>query len=233
MNEHPKQVKLQKQSVEELKEHNFGNGSTSKLPNEAVQLPSRANSHQAFLQQPQHILAPDSCNYLQNCILYAHSDNSPSSDLTSVNPTPSAVKTETNELTSPSTRDSSHVLNLLPSMNGFHDRPFCGAAPTGNREKIHNYHGSQSPIDSNIKPADIVVQATSSDPGSVATATQYAGDKSENLSTVEEVRHITPAELGFSNIQESSTSSGIDDVSLEAGSFRQLQRVMEQVSFGF
>lgn len=193
------------------------------------------DSHKAFSSvcKPQHVMGPDSCNYLQNHLSYVHPDNSPLSGLTSVNPTSSAVKTETNELTSPSTRDSSHVSNLLPSTDGSHDPPLPVTAlkGIGKREKLHNRHGSRSPVESNIKHTNIVVQAASNNPGSIVKEVHYAGDKSENHSDIEEVRHFIPAELGSANIQESS-SSGMDDISLEAASFRQLQLVMEQVSFG-
>ncbi|KAH6793397.1 dentin sialophosphoprotein-like protein [Perilla frutescens var. hirtella] len=234
MNEHQKQVKLQNQSVGKRKEHNVGNGNldyTSKLPNEVVQLPSRAKSHQAFSssckQRPQHVLGPESCNHLQNHLSYVHPDTSPISDLTSVNPTPSsAVKSETNEFTSPSTRDSSHASILLP-----HDPLIPVTAPTGvgKIEKLHNCHGSRSLVESNVKPENIVVQPPSKDPGSMAKEAHYTGDKSENHTDIEEVLHFIPAELGSSNIQESSTSSGVNDISLEAASFRQLQLVMEQL----
>ncbi|XP_057803985.1 protein LNK1-like isoform X2 [Salvia miltiorrhiza] len=235
LNGHQKQVKLKNQSRGQMKEHNLGNG-TSKLPDEAVQTPYRIKSHQAFLcqQQPKHASAPDSCDYLRNHLSYVTTDNTPSSDLTSVNPTSSAVKTETNELTSPSTRDSSHASDLLPSMGGSHDLPLHLTTPTGTGKGVmlHSHHGSRSPVDSNAKPANIVVQATSSDPGSMTEEAHYVRDMPENHSDLAEVRHFIPAELGSSNVQESSTSSGMDDVSLEAASFRQLQLVTEQVSFG-
>ncbi|KAG6406783.1 hypothetical protein SASPL_134394 [Salvia splendens] len=232
LNGHQKQMKLQNQSSGKIKEHNYGNG-TSKLPDETVRSPSRAKSHQAFSfqQQPKNVLPTDSCNYLQNHLSYVHPDNSHSSDLTSLNPTPSAVKTEANELTSSSTRDSSHTSNLLPSVDGSHDHPLPLPVPTGTGKgvKLHSRHGSQSLANSNIKPASLVVQATSSDPGSLTEEAHYAGDKSDNHNDSAEVCHFIPAELGFSNAQESSTSSDMDDVSLEAASFRQLQLVMEKL----
>ncbi|XP_042008038.1 protein LNK1-like isoform X2 [Salvia splendens] len=159
-------------------------------------------------------------------------DNSHSSDLTSLSPTSSAVKTEANELTSSSTRDSSHTSNLLPSVEGSHDHPLPLPVPTGTGKgvKLHSRHGSQSLVNSNnIKPASLVVQATSSDPGSLTEEAHYARDKSDNHNYSAEVCHFIPAEFGFSNAQESSTSSDMDDVSLEADSFRQLQLVMEKL----
>ncbi|KAL1564657.1 protein LNK1-like isoform X1 [Salvia divinorum] len=233
LNRHQNQVKLQNQFRGKIKEHDFGNG-TSKLSDEAVQPSSRAKSYQDFScqQQPKHVLAPDSCNHVKNHLSYAHPDNSPSSGLTSVNPTSSAVnKTETDELTSPSTRDSSHTSNLFRSMNGSHDLPLPKTVPTGTGKglKLHSHHGSQSLVESNIKPENIVVQASSSNPGSMTEEAHYTQDKSENHSELAEVCHSIPAELGSSNVQECSTSSGKDDVSLEAASFHQLQLVMKQL----
>ncbi|KAL1534329.1 protein LNK1-like isoform X1 [Salvia divinorum] len=229
LNGHQKQVKLQNQSGGKIKEHKYGNG-TSKLPDEAVQSPSRAKPRQAFSsqQQPNNVLAPDSCNYLQNHLFYVHPDNSHSSDLTSVNPTSSAVKTEANELTSSSTRDSSHTSHLLPSVDGSHDLSLPLPVPTGTGKGV-KLHSRQSLVNSNIKPASLVVQATSSDPGSLTEETHYARCKSDNHNDSAEVCHFIPAELGFSNAQESSTSSDMDDVSLEAASFCQLQLVMEKL----
>ncbi|KAG6383350.1 hypothetical protein SASPL_156900 [Salvia splendens] len=201
LNRHQSQVKLQNQFKGKIKEHDFGNGANP-------------------------------CNYLQNHLPYVHPDNSPSSDLTSVNPTSSAIKTETNELTSPPTRDSSHTPNLFQSINGSHDLPLPETVPTGTGKggvKLNRRHGSQSQVKSNIKPANIVVQATSSNPGSMTEEAHYTQDKSENHSELAEVRHFIPAELGSSNVQESSTSSGKDDASLGAASFRQLKLVMEQL----
>ncbi|XP_042061608.1 protein LNK1-like isoform X2 [Salvia splendens] len=233
LNRHQSQVKLQNQFKGKIKEHDFGNGA-SKLPDDAVHPPSRAKCYQdfSFQQQPMHVLVPDPCNYLQNHLPYVHPDNSPSSDLTSVNPTSSAIKTETNELTSPPTRDSSHTPNLFQSINGSHDLPLPETVPTGTGKggvKLNRRHGSQSQVKSNIKPANIVVQATSSNPGSMTEEAHYTQDKSENHSELAEVRHFIPAELGSSNVQESSTSSGKDDASLGAASFRQLKLVMEQL----
>ncbi|KAG6421994.1 hypothetical protein SASPL_118555 [Salvia splendens] len=163
LNRHQNQV--QDQFEGKIKEHDIGNGA-SKLPDDAVQPPSRAKCYQDFScqQQPMHALVPDS----------------------------------------------------FPT-------------GTGKGVKLHRHHGSQSQVESNIKPANIVVQATSSNPGSMTEEAHYNQGKSENHSELAEVRHFIPAELGSSNVQESSTSSGKDDASLEAASFRQLKLVMEQL----
>ncbi|PIN16355.1 hypothetical protein CDL12_10989 [Handroanthus impetiginosus] len=201
----------------------------SNLPNEVLQLPSGATSHQTFLSE--HALGPDSCNYLRSPLPYVHSNNSSLSNQTSVNPTPSAVKSEDNDLTSTSPRGASHA-SSLPSLENAHNHSFRVTSPAGSgkREKLHNRQSSQSSEKSSLENASAMVQATIVNPGSTGKQVQYPGDKSENLSGIEEVSHFIPAELGSSNIQESSMmTSGMDDISLEAASFRQLQLVMEQL----
>ncbi|KAK6156852.1 hypothetical protein DH2020_011100 [Rehmannia glutinosa] len=180
--------------------------------------PAMADSKDRFIPTEQVPLAiiPIVHKLMESvCVLFMHvrldrqftafENNSPLSDLTSVNPTPSGVKSETNDLTSPTPRDSSHASNRLQSLESSHDPPFPVAAPAviGKREKQHNHQGKQ---------------------------VHYSGDKSENHSDTEGVSLVIPAELGSSHIQENSTmSSGMDDISQEAASFHQLQLVMEQL----
>ncbi|KAK4438194.1 protein LNK1 [Sesamum alatum] len=233
VNEHKKHLKLQNQSVGKRKEHYFRNGSFSyinNLSNEVVQLPSEATADQALQQQ--QASSPDSYNYLQNPLSYLHSDNSQLSGPTSVNPNISGVKAENNDLTSPSPRNSSNTSNQLQSMESSHDSPFQVTAPAGRgkREKLHNRQSSRSSGNSNLQNANLTVQAAIGDPGSTGKQVHYYGDKVENHSDNEGVSFLIPAELGSSNIQDSSTmSSGVNDISMEAASFRQLQLVMEQL----
>ncbi|XP_011087878.1 protein LNK1-like isoform X1 [Sesamum indicum] len=232
VNEHKKHFKLQNQSVGKRKEHYFGNGSFSYMnnpSNEVVQLPSEATTHQALQQQAS---SPDSYNYLQNPLSYLPSDNTQLSDPTSVNPNISGVKSENNDLTSPSPRNSSNTSNQLPTMESSHDSPFQVTAPAGRgkREKLHSRHSSRSSGTSSLKNANVMVQAAIGDPGSTGKQVHCYGDKVENHSDIEGVSFVIPTELGSSNIQESSTMSpGVNDISLEAASFRQLQLVMEQL----
>ncbi|KAI3448263.1 hypothetical protein Pfo_004928, partial [Paulownia fortunei] len=232
INEHKQQIKLQNQSEGKSKEHYIGNGSfnhISDLPNE-VQLSSGLTSHHAFpsvrMQQQQHTPCPDSYSYLQNPISYVHSDNSCThlSDPASVNLKPSTVKSETNDLTSVSPRDSSQASSQLQYMESCHDPPFemTALAVCEQREKLHSCQGSRSSVNSSLKNGSVTVQASKFDPGLVG--------KYENHNDPEGVSLDTPAELGSSNVQESSTmTSGLDDISLEAASFRQLQLVMERL----
>lgn len=237
MDEHQKQLKPQNQSEGKREDHGFGNGCVeymNKLPNEVLQISSGTISHQVFpsacMQQQQHALGSDHCNYLENHHSYMHSDNSPLSDLTSVNPTSSAVKSETNDLTSTSPRDSSYPSDQMSFMDGCRDSPLTVTAPTGmrKREKLHSHQGARSSVDSILKHTNAMVHTALDDPGSIAKEAQYSGAKSENHSDIEDGYLFIPSELGSSNVHGSSTMSSGTDV-MEAASFCQLQLIMEQV----
>ncbi|KAL6517646.1 hypothetical protein OROMI_033347 [Orobanche minor] len=134
---------------------------------------------------------------------YMHSNDSPS-DITSVNLASSAAKSENHEL---------------------QDDPQFPAAGSGEREKLRNRQGS-------LKNPTATVQASIVDPGLIGKQVQYSGEKSENHSDAEQASHVMQAELSSSHIQERSTMSlGMDDISQEEASFRQLQLVVEQVGF--
>ncbi|GFP98691.1 hypothetical protein PHJA_002013000 [Phtheirospermum japonicum] len=136
---------------------------------------------------------------------YMLSNNSPSSELTLVNRAPSSVKSET------------HQLQNDPRF------PMVPQTVTGKREKLHNRQGSQSSAYGSLKKGAATVQTSIVDPG-------LTGNKPENPSDAEGGRIVIPAELGSSHVQEGLTmSSGMDNVSQEAASFRQLQLVMEQL----
>lgn len=202
MIEQRKQVKLQNRSIGKRKEQKFRNGSSfsymSNVPNGVVQ--------------------PPPC--------YMNSDTSPLSDLTSLNPI-SGVKSETNDLTSPSPRDS-HASNQL-QLNS-RDPAFSLSAPegSGKRENLHNCEGSRYSAYNSEKKASSTVQAVIGDPGSIEEQVHYSRDNTDNHSNILGCSPVIPADLGLGEGQEKSMSSGID-TSLEAASFRQLQLVMEQV----
>lgn len=193
-----------------------------------MNLRSGLTSHQSFgsvhMQQQQHAPAPDSYSYLQNPLSYMHSDDSHLSNPSSVNLKPSIVKSETNDLTSLSPRDSSHASSHLQYMEGSPDPAFeaTALAVCEQREKLQSCQGSLSYAHDNLKNGSVTAQASISDPGLVG--------KYENKCDPEGVSLATSGELGSSNIQERSTmGSDVDITSLEAASFRQLQLVMERV----
>ncbi|CAI9765362.1 unnamed protein product [Fraxinus pennsylvanica] len=215
VNEHKKQSKQQNQSQRKRKEQCTGNvcfNYVSNLPSEVRHLPSGATSHGTFqsmaIQHPQKALIPESCDYLQNAFPYVHSDSSSLSDKTSVH---------TNNLAFLSPREPSYASSQVQFVENSRDPSFQVATIAGSekREKLDSHQGSQSSI---------------LDPVSIEKKDHRSGDKFENYSDVDGVSMVIPAELCSSNIQESlSMNSSLDDISIEAASFQQLQLVMEQL----
>ncbi|KAL3620926.1 hypothetical protein CASFOL_035838 [Castilleja foliolosa] len=183
MNENKKRAKLKNQSTGKRKELCLGNGGfsyTSNLLNEATQSPKS----------------------------YMHSNNSHSSDLTSVNHAPSAVKSETHD-----------AYNQLQN-----DRQSSVVPPsvTGKRANPNNFHPSRFSAYGSLKIQTAKVQTPLYD--------SLTGDKPENHNDAEGCRIVNPTELDSSHAQEGLTmSSGMDDASQEAASFRQLKLAIEQV----
>lgn len=166
--------------------------------------------------QQQHESSPDSYSYSQNPVSYIQSDNGHSSGLSSVNLKLSNVQSETNDLTLVSPEDSSHSSSQVQYMEGSPNPDFeAFAIPICEQRKMLNCHQvNLSSVHDCPKDGSVTVQTSMTDPG--------LRGKYEN--------HCNAAELASSNIQESSSmGSDLDDISLEASSFCQLQLVMKQV----
>uniref|UniRef100_A0A5B6Z960 Protein LNK1 n=1 Tax=Davidia involucrata TaxID=16924 RepID=A0A5B6Z960_DAVIN len=200
-----------------------------------IKLPSGDSSHQVFpspnIPQQTQNMGSDSFGFLQTHIPYMHSDYRYHSDQIPVSPTLSGIKSENNGLTSHSPKESSYASNQVQSMESSHDRSFEAPAITMDkkREKPHLRQGFQPSFTSNRKHVDLVVPAAICDPVSCRKQVHHSENKVEIYSEVEGVSMGIP-ELDSSNVQErSSMSSGLDEISLETTSFRQLQHVMEQL----
>ncbi|KAK9287223.1 hypothetical protein L1049_015636 [Liquidambar formosana] len=98
------------------------------------------------------------------------------------------------------------------------------------REKLYRQQGLQASFTRNSKCDDLVVQAAFCDSVSIQKKVHPSENEVEGHSEVEGVSIEIPAELDSSNVQESSCmSSVLDEISIEATSFCQLQHVMEQL----
>lgn len=98
--------------------------------------------------------------------------------------------------------------------------------PNEKRESIHHQQVFLSPFSREPENMDMRVQVPLCDPLSIEKNAQHSGTKFE----VHGDSECVPGEVGSSTIHEnSSVSSVLDEISLEAASFRQLQHVMEQV----
>ncbi|XVE93118.1 hypothetical protein REPUB_Repub01dG0162600 [Reevesia pubescens] len=182
------------------------------------------------LQRHKQNIGPDSVSYVQTNIPCMHFSYSSPSDQISVCPTLSSIKSENNGHHS-STNESSYASNQVPSAESSHGPSF--EAPTiltnGKREKLYQQQDTQTPLNRNVKHAKMESQMAFCDPIAVQKQVRQS-EQDEGHSEVEGVSVGKPAELDSSNAQESScVSSVLDEVSLEATSFRKLQQVMEKL----
>ncbi|XP_059648071.1 protein LNK1-like isoform X2 [Cornus florida] len=179
----------------------------------------------------QHVqnTGPNSHGYLQTRFPHMYTDNShhPSGQI-SVGSTLSNVNSENNGFTSISTNESSYASNQVQSMESSHDRSFEVPSTTMDEksEKLHHQQGFQSLFLSNLKHADLVVQAAIREPTSVQKQDHSSENEVKDPNEVEGVSMGVPADLDSSNLQE---VSGLNEISLEATSFLQLQHVMEKL----
>lgn len=155
------------------------------------------------------------------------SDYIHSLDQSSVYPAPSAVKVDTNGLTSASPKESysSNQLLAADSSRGpsFQVTP---VVPNEKRDSILYQQVFLSPFCNKSDKREMGVQVPLCDSVSMEKNAQHSGNKFENRGDIEGVT----GEVGTSTVQESSSvNSVLDEISLEAASFRQLQLVMEQV----
>lgn len=199
-------------------------------------LSSMDTTHQVFTsmgnRQQRQNLEPGSFQYLQNRVPYLHPDYSHAPDQATVSPTLSGIKVENKGLTSVSSKESSYGSNQLQPVESSADRSFEGSAVKldDKREKVHQPHGFQPSFTGNPRNVGMVVQPSIHDPLPFQKQVHQSANEIDSPSDVEGVQVGGFQELGVLNGQEStSMNSGLDEISLEATSFRQLQQVMEQL----
>ncbi|XP_062077162.1 protein LNK1 isoform X2 [Humulus lupulus] len=182
------------------------------------------------IQQHKQSAGSDSMSYVHSKLPYVHLEYTHHSDI-SVCPTPSGTKSENNGCPSPTVKESSYTSNQLQSMDGSRDATMVTPAikMSGKREKLYSCKGVQSSFTTNFED----VASTSPTALKGAALNQKQMQQSENQiegqSDVEGSSIDNPAELD-STVQESSClSSVLNDISVEARSFRQLQQVMEKL----
>lgn len=207
----------------------YGSG----MPFAEVKHPFGDSSHQIFstsgLQQCKQNIGADSSSYMQTDITYMHLDYQHPSDQISVCPTPSGMRSENNSHLSPSPKDSSYASNQVRSMESSHCPSFeAPSVTTKGKRETYQRKDLQAPFNRNTKHANMASPMAFTNSLSI----QKQSHESE-LEIEDEVvgAHLgIPVELDSANAQESSCMSTVlDEVSLEATSFRQLQQVMEKV----
>ncbi|XP_007042980.2 PREDICTED: protein LNK1 isoform X1 [Theobroma cacao] len=235
---HIKQSKQLSTSGERKDQHQENGGSFNHYGNikefADVKHPFTNSSCQLFspsgLQRHKQNIGADSVSYLQTNIPFMHFSYSSPSDQISMCPTVSSTKSENNGHPS-STNESSYASNQVQSIESSRGPSFEAPASLTNekRGKLYHHQDTQVPLNRNVKRAKIESQMAFCDPVTVKKQVRQS-EQDEGHSEVEGVSVGKPAELDSSNAQESScVRSMLDEVSLEATSFRQLQQVMEKL----
>ncbi|XP_052192062.1 protein LNK1-like [Diospyros lotus] len=243
-NEKSEMIKFQKEkhyipSEGKRKERCFENGGSfhhSSQPRlKEIKSPSADSSHQAYtssnVQKQKKNIVPDSFGYMQTHIPYMNLDYGHPSDQIPVSSTPSTIKSESNGITSLSPKESSDASNQVKSTESSRDCSFGAPIVTvdDKRDKLQHRQTLCPTYMNNLKHGDLV-QTTAGNSLSVQMKTHCTQPEVQNQSEGEEFSIRIPVDLDSSNVQESSCmSTGLDEISLDASSFCQLQQVMEQL----
>ncbi|KAE8660978.1 Dentin sialophosphoprotein-related, putative isoform 2 [Hibiscus syriacus] len=179
------------------------------------------------LQRNKQKFGPDSVNYIETDIPYMLPSYINSSDQVSICPTISSVKSE-NHGHSSSKIELFHTSNQVQCMESSNGPSFEAPSiiTSEKRGKLYCQQDTQIPLDRNAKHAKMGSELAICDPINILNQVQQDECRSE----VEGVSVVNPAGLDSSNARESSCIiSPLDEVSLEATSFCQLQQVMEKL----
>ena len=230
------QGKLSKPSVGKRKNGYLENGdsvhSYSQMEQYAhLKQPSGASSSGVTSQDSIHKHRPnmdsDSLGCVQTQTPLMHPDYSCNPSYTSLLPTLSGSRSEHNGQPSPF-KESSYASNLESS----HGHPLDAAALETNdkRDNLYNCCDAQL-LSRGFKNQNVAgPMPPFQSPGSAQLVGYQFENENEGHSEVAGVSIGFSQEIDSSNVQESSSmSSALDEISLEATSFRQLQKVMDKV----
>ncbi|GMY39015.1 protein LNK1 [Fagus crenata] len=235
INLHRKQSKNQNQTEGKRKDRYLENGDSfqyyGKLEDPkhcyGDSSPEFVSSH--GIHQHKQDIGPDTLSYMQAHVPYMHLDYRHPSNQISV--CPSGNKSENNGPPSPSPKESSYASNPVQSMESSHGQSLEVLVKTMNekREKLHCCQDLQAPSTRKSKHVNLATPMAFCLPVSAQKQAQHSENEVEAYSEVGLTIGI-PTEFDSSNVQESSCmSSVLDEISLEATSFRQLQQVTEQL----
>lgn len=175
---------------------------------------------------------PDTMRHMQTKIPCLNFNYSNSSDHTSVYPAPSGAHSENNCGMSPSPKESSDASNQalsLESSQGQFEVPFMTTHKR--EEKLYQGHDLWVPSARNFNDGNVGNPKAFGNSLSVQKQVVPSELEMEGHSEIDGITNGVQSELESSNVQESSCmSSMVDDISLEASGFRQLQQVMEKVN---
>ncbi|KAG9140658.1 hypothetical protein Leryth_006856 [Lithospermum erythrorhizon] len=176
--------------------------------------------------QPVETPISHSFGYLHSDTTFMSSDFSFPSDQCSPHPAQSVIKSDNSHLTSVTPKDS-YSLNKMQAMDHQPSSLQVLSFAVGEKGEPKN-QPKKCQASSDCFPKNIDFNAQTSMSATISnekqTAIHYSGK-----SRIDGLSKEVHQELGSSVAQDSSMSSGLDDISIEATSFHQLQLVMEQL----
>ncbi|XP_038995918.1 protein LNK1-like isoform X1 [Hibiscus syriacus] len=181
------------------------------------------------LQQHKQNVGPDSPSYVKTNIPHMHLNYISSLDQILECPTLSSTKSENNGDPC-STNESSYASDQVQSIESSSGPSFGASASiiTEKRGNLHYQQDTQDPLKRNVKHTKVGSKMAFYDP--VTVQKQFHQSEQDGHSEVRGVSVRKPAELDSSKNQPSSfMSSVLDEVSLEASGFLQLQQDMEKL----
>lgn len=218
----------QKQKEGKRKYRHFENSSSlchiDDLQKEGMHLPCEDSHHDFYSSngiQKQQNLFYNSIENMNKDFHSVQSDYHQPSEQTTIDTMLSGMQSENTAQPSRLQKDSSHASNRMQRSRDF---PFKEnhIVPDDRQRNLHNHQGYQYSFDSDSKDIDY---PSNGNPASVQTGNWF-----KNYSDGEGVGLGIPADLRSLNLQESSSENiGLNELSLEVTSFRQLQQVMEQM----
>lgn len=215
------QSKNEKPSEGKIKEHSLGNGNSflhvGNLKQESDTGQSLHFQCSLWAETQQQDVAPQACLRTPDPLINSNTVH-PSSQVLA-RPRSSKIKSTDSRLPSLSPRESSYA-----STESSHDVSFQHRADFQNKTK------EKLRLSRRTDKSNSVVQRADSDSISAQKQVPNFGNEVQGQSEVSGSDIGIPGELDSSNIQESSCmSSVLDEISIEATSFRQLQQVLEQL----
>ncbi|XP_030945072.1 protein LNK1 isoform X1 [Quercus lobata] len=216
INFHRKQSKNQNQTEGKRKDRHLENG---------VSLQSHEVFSSLGIHQHKQDTGPDTLSYMQMHVPYMHLDYRHPSDICQ---TTSGNRSDNNGPPSPSPKESSYASNPVQSMESSHGPSLEVPVKNEKREKLHCCQDLQAPSTRKSKLVNMTTPMAFGLPSAQKQA-RLSENEGEAHSEVGVTKGI-PTEFDSSNAQESSCmSSALDEISLEATSFRQLQQVTGQL----
>ncbi|XP_031392039.1 protein LNK1 isoform X3 [Punica granatum] len=210
MNPHRKHSKLQHQSEGKWKDGCLGNGDSFQHYDLSEQT---TEAKIPFGDQAHQMHSYTAAGY--------HQPVGQISDYTTL----SSIKCENNGQPSPSPKESSYASNQVQSPHGS-----SFEAPTAKNDKRVNLHSHQNFPADNLNHLDGTSPTAISDPVAVLKRVHQTENDIDGHSEVDGISIGVTKELDPSFAQDNScVSSMLDEISLEATSFRQLQQVTEQL----